>query len=70
MTREEAIYGGSGPQEDRPRSEDRVDALLIALRWRQLTEPPARRPDRYDTAKTAAFAWLYVDQYREWQRHR
>ena len=70
MTREQAIYGGSGPQENRPRSEDFIDARLIALAWRRETEPLARRQDRYNTMKTAAHAWLYVDQFREWQRHR
>jgi hypothetical protein len=52
------------------RFEDEIDCALIGLAWRTETEPANRRPDRYDTPKLATFAWLYVDQFREWSRHR
>jgi hypothetical protein len=51
-------------------TDDKIDAGLLARRWRELTEPVATRADRYDTAKIAAFSWLTVDKYDEWARHR
>lgn len=52
------------------RMEDEIDRRLIAGKWREATEPQERRAWRYDTMKLAAFGWLYVDQFREWSRHR
>jgi hypothetical protein len=57
-------------EEPGTRSEDRIDAAMIAAKWRQETEPPERRAWRYDTARTAAFAFMVADAYREWSRHR
>jgi hypothetical protein len=69
MTREERIHGSSPPSEG-TRSEDKIDRRLIDLAWRAETESAARRSDRYVTALVADFAWLYVDQFAEWERHR
>jgi hypothetical protein len=72
MTQAERIYGGASrvSGENTSRTDDKIDARWIAYEWRQATEPPARRAMRYDTAKLAAYGWLYVDRYREWSRHR
>jgi hypothetical protein len=70
MTREERIYGDSSRFQPGNRTDDKVDAALIALAWRRETEPASKRANRYDTAKTASHAWLYIDQFREWSRHR
>jgi len=57
--------------EHQTRNDEAIDATLLARRWRELTEPAATRPNRYDTAKIAAFGWLnVVDKYNEWSRHR
>ena len=58
------------PERIQTRMNDEIDAAMVALRWRQETEPTARRSWRYDTAKTAAFGYVIADGYREWQRHR
>jgi hypothetical protein len=71
MTQAERIYGGASRRETSGnRSDDKIDARWISYEWRQATEPPERRAMRYDTAKLAAYSWLYVDRYREWSRHR
>ena len=51
-------------------TEDKIDAEVIAWKWRGLTEPPARRALRYNVSAIAAHGWLYMDQFREWSRHR
>jgi hypothetical protein len=52
------------------RSEDEIDRELIATSWRLLTEPTNRRALRYDTAANATYAWLFIDMFDEWNRHR
>jgi hypothetical protein len=53
------------------RTDDKIDAVLLARRWRELTEPAATRALRYDTASVAAHGWnIAVDRYDEWARHR
>jgi hypothetical protein len=52
------------------RFEDEIDRDLIAHRFRVYTEPAARRSLRYDTAANASYAWLYLDTFAEWSRHR
>ena len=46
------------------------DKLLIERRWRKFTTPTARRNLRYDTSKLAGYAWLFIDNFAEWSRHR
>ena len=58
------------PERTQTRMNDEIDAAMIAAKWRQETEPAARRAWRYDTAKTAAFGYVVADAFREWSRHR
>jgi hypothetical protein len=52
------------------RREDEIDRDLIAHSFRLLTEPQARRSQRYDTAANATYGWLFIDMFDEWNRHR
>lgn len=52
-------------------TDDATATRLIARKWREETEPVATRPNRYNTAKIAAFGWhVGIDRYAEWSRHR
>ena len=64
-----ALLSSVSPIRDN-RLEDEIDRRLIARAWRATTEPMERRAERFDTSATAAFGWLYIDRFREWQRHR
>jgi hypothetical protein len=57
-------------REHETRTEDEIDRELIAHSFRLLTEPASRRALRYDTLANATYAWLFIDQFDEWSRHR
>ncbi len=50
--------------------EELIDKARVERSWREFTDPPAQRPNRYDAGQIAAYTWLFMDKFAEWSRHR